>query len=242
MIFYSAVLSMISVNIKIHLAGMTSFLLIAASILGFSSLIPTAAASPSIGDTTTNATTTITEDNGGSTTVPTIELPQEPFAIGHYRTMSANATDGTAEEEITIEGTTTITLPNSTGTITTRDTGEATFSLLEGGAAGTVTGHLHLTTADGSETASADFTEFTTFESPTNIGIVYFSTESADGMLAPLNNTIAVYLNEEQSNGEFRVTFFEWKGGSSNNVEGTSSSVVSSENNNNNSTSSATAG
>jgi hypothetical protein len=210
---------MISFNIKIHLAGMTSFLLIAASILGFSSLMPTAAASPSIGDTTTtttttNATTTIAEDNGGSTaTVPTIELPQEPFAIGHYRTMTANATDGTAEEEITIEGTTTITLPNSTGTITTRDTGEATFSLLEGGAAGTITGHLHLTTEDGSETAAADFTEFTTFESPTNIGIVYFSTESADGLLAPLNNTIAVYLNEEQSNGEFRVTFFEWKGG-----------------------------
>ena len=219
---------------------MTSFLLIAASILGFSSLMPTAAASPSIGDTTTtNATTTIAEDNGGSTTVATIELPQEPFATGHYRTMSANATDGTPEEEITIEGTTTITLPNSTGTITTRDTGEATFSLLEGGAAGTVTGHLHMTTEDGSETASADFTEFTTFESPTNIGIVYFSTESADGVLAPLNNTIAVYLNEEQPNQEFRVTFFEWKGGS-NNVNGTS--LVASNNNNNNSTASATAG
>ena len=240
MISYYAVLLMISFNIKIHLAGMTSFLLIAASILGFSSLMPTAAASPSIGDTTTtNATTTIAEDNGGSTTVTTIELPQEPFAIGHYRTMSANATDGTPEEEITIEGTTTITLPNSTGTITTRDTGEATFSLLEGGAAGTVTGHLHMTTEDGSETASADFTEFTTFESPTNIGIVYFSTESADGVLAPLNNTIAVYLNEEQPNQEFRVTFFEWKGGS-NYVNGTS--LVASSNNNNNSTASATAG
>lgn len=220
-----------SLSVKTHLAGMTSFLLVAASLLGFSSsLMPTtAAASPSIDGTTTNVTTTTTAaegTNATATTTTTIELSQEPFAIGHYRTMSSNATDGTPEEQITIEGTTTITLPNSTGIITTRDTGEATFSLLEGGAAGTLTGHLHMTTEDGSETATADFTEFITFESPTNIGIVYFSTESADGVLAPLNNMIAVYLDEEQPNEEVRVTFFEWKGGN-----GGASSVASSDNN-----------
>jgi hypothetical protein len=51
-------------NTKINLAGMTAFLLVIASLLGFSSVMSTAAASLSIDETSTN-TTTATEDNGG---------------------------------------------------------------------------------------------------------------------------------------------------------------------------------
>ncbi len=68
------------------------------------------------------------------------------------------------------------------------------------------------------------------------IGLAYFSTNSTDGRLAPLNNMIAVYLNEEQPNEQARVTFFEWKGGN-----GGASSVASSDNNNTGAAAGATA-
>jgi hypothetical protein len=211
---------------------MISFLLVAASLLGFSSLMPTtAAASPSIDGTTTNVTTTTTAAEGTNataitTTTTTIELSQEPLAIGHYRIASEDLTDET-QPQFTFEGNTTITLPNSTETIITQDTGEGTFSVLSGAMGGSLSGHLHMTTEDGSESGTVDFTEFSTFESSTSIGLAYFSTNSTDGRLAPLNNMIAVYLNEEQPNEEARVTFFEWKGGN-----GGASSVASSDNNN----------
>ena len=228
-----------SLSVKTHLAGMTSFLLVAASLLGFSSLMPAATASPSIDGTTTNVTTTTTAaegTNATATTTTTIELSQEPFAIGHYRVVSANLTDET-QPRFTIEGNTTITIPNSTETIITQDTGEATFSALSGVMGGSLRGHLHMTTENGSESGTADFTEFSTSESSTIIGLAYFSTNSTDGRLAPLNNMIAVYLNEQQPNGEARVTFFEWKGGN-----GGASSVASSDNNSTGAAAGATAG
>src|SRR5215217_6924651 len=173
-------------NTKINLAGMTAFLLVIASLLGFSSVMSTAAASLSIDETSTN-TTTATEDNGdtstatdnmslyaNATTIPTVELAEEPFAVGHYREVS-NMTDET-QEQFSFEENTTITLPGTTQTITTRDTGQGTFILLPGGGSGTV----------------------------------HFSTNST-GILAPLNNTIAVFLDEVQLNEDSIVRFYEWK-------------------------------
>jgi hypothetical protein len=242
LIFHYAVLSMIFLNLKIHPAGLTSFLLVAASLLGFSYLMPTAAtASPSIDGTTIDAGTTPTtsaaESNNSTatnTTIPAaIVLSQEPLAVGHYRMVSGDMTDQT-QPQFTFEGSTTITLPNSAETIITQDTAEGTFSTPSGGNGGSFHGHIHMTTEDGSETATTDFTEFSTFESSTSIGLAYFSTNSTDGRLAPLNNMIAVYLSEGQPNEEVRITFFEWIGG--NNDGGASSSG---DNSNNNSTSAA---
>ncbi|MDQ3852772.1 MAG: hypothetical protein M3299_08065, partial [Thermoproteota archaeon] len=139
----------------------------------------------------------------------TIELADEPFAVGRYTTVSEDTITET-ETQFSFEGSTTITLPNATETITTRDTGEATFSLLPGFSAGSLRGHIHMATEDGSESAIGEFTEFAKFESPTAIGIAYFSTNST-GMLAPLNNMIAVFLDEEQPNEDIIVRFFEWK-------------------------------
>jgi hypothetical protein len=70
-------------------------------------------------------------------------------------------------------------------------------------------------TQDGSENATGDFTEFMRTDESTGIGIAYFfSTNStAGGMLAPLNNNIAVFLDEVQSNEYSIVRFFEWKSG-----------------------------
>lgn len=208
---------------KISLAGMTLFfLLIAAFLLVFSSFVPNAAASLSTGDTNT---TTTAQDNGGipttttlsdnmslnTTTINTVELSEEPFAVGYYRTVSENMVTET-EAQFSIEGNTTITpLPNSTETITTRDTGEGTFSLLPGGSGGSPSGQIHMTTEDGSESATGHFTEFIKFDSSTGIGVAYFSTNSTGGMLAPLNNMIAVFLDELQPNEDSIVRFYEWK-------------------------------
>lgn len=207
-------------NVKIILAGTTLFLLVAASLLGFSSVMSAAAASLSIDDTNS---TTAAEDNGSTaatisddvslnttTTTSTIQLAVEPFAIGQYAILSENMISQT-ETQLSFEGNTTIISPNTTETIMARDTGEVIFSLLPAHGSGIIRGQFHMTTEDGSESATADFTEFARFESPTAIGIAYFSTNSTGGMLAPLNNMISVFLDEEQPNQNAIVRFFEWK-------------------------------
>ena len=59
---------------------------------------------------------------------------------------------------------------------------------------------------------TVQFTEFLKSEVCKGIGIAYFSTNST-GMLARLNNMIAVFLDEEQPNGDSIVRFFQWKNG-----------------------------
>ena len=167
-------------NVKIILAGMTLFQLVAASLLGFSSVMSAAAASLSIDDTNN---TTAAEDNGSTaatisddvslnttTTTSTIQLAVEPFAIGQYAILSENMISQT-ETQLSFEGNTTIISPNTTETIMTRDMGEAIFSLLPAHGSGIIRGQFHMTTEDGSESATADFTEFVRFESPTAISI-----------------------------------------------------------------------
>jgi hypothetical protein len=211
-----------SIKTKINVAGMTSFLLVAASLLGFNSMMPiAAAASPSI-----NETTAEDNDGGGDVTTATgnmslnanatghsstIELAEEPLAEGHYRIVSENST-GERQAQFSVEGNTTIVVPNATEMITTRDTGEGTFSFLPGGSGGSPSGQLHMTTEDGSESVIVNFTEFIRFDSSRGIGIAYFSTNST-GMLAPLNNITAVFLDEVQPNEDSIVRFFEWKNG-----------------------------
>ncbi len=75
------------------------------------------------------------------------------------------------ETQLSFEGNTTIISPNTNETIMTRDTGEAIFSLLPAHGSGIIRGQFHMTKEDGSESATADFTEFVRFESPRAIGI-----------------------------------------------------------------------
>jgi hypothetical protein len=207
-----------SIDAKISLAGMASLLLIAASLLGFSFVMPTAAASLSID----NDNIAAAEDNDSTTalvenmnlnataTASTVELTEEPFALGHYRTESENISDE-IQAQFSFEGNTTITLPNATQMITTVDTGEGTFSFLPGGGGSSI-GQIHMTTEDGTESATVDFAEFIIFDSSTGVGIAYFSTNST-GTLAPLNNMIAVFIDEIQPDDDSVIRFFEWKSG-----------------------------
>jgi hypothetical protein len=206
-----------SALVKVSLVNVTllMMMLVAAlsPLLGFSSLIPTAAASPIDGGDT--STTTMSDNTSSSLNVttaitPTIELGEEPFAVGRYSPVSETVLNETQQLQIVFEGSTTITLPNTTESITTRDRGEGIITLLPGG--GVIRGQIQLTTEDGSESATADLTEYFLDEAPTAISIVYFSTNST-GMLAPLNNMIAVSLDEEQPNGDVVARLFEWKRG-----------------------------
>jgi hypothetical protein len=215
------------VNVKVSLTSMTSYLLIAASsLLGFSSVMSTeetVASSPIDGDNTTTvsgATTSTDTMSNNNTSLNTttsstpitsnVELEEEPFAVGRYSPVSVNMINETQQLQIVFEGSTTITLPNFTETITTRDTGEGLITSLPGG--GVIRGQIQMSTEEGSESATVDLTEYFLDESPTAINLAYFSTNST-GMLAPLNNMIAVSLDEEQPNGDVVVRLFEWKVG-----------------------------
>jgi hypothetical protein len=63
---------------------------------------------------------------------------------------------------------------------------------------------------DGSESVTVDLTQYHLDEAPTTaISLAYFSANST-GIMAPLNNMIAVSLDEEQPNGDVISRFFEW--------------------------------
>ncbi len=218
MIFCYYILFVKSLNVRFSLAAMIPLLLLATSVLSSSSLIPTAASPIDNDDTATGATTpTSTMSDNMSLNVttaitPTIELGEEPFAVSRTRPASETMINET-QQLIAFEGSTIITLPNSTESITTRDRGEGIITFLSGG--GIIRGQIQLTSEDGSETATADITEYFVDESPTAISLVYFSTNST-GILAPLNNMIAVSLDEEQPNGDVVARLFEWKRGGGN--------------------------
>ena len=111
--------------------------------------------------------------------------------------------------KLVFEGSTTITtLPNTTETITTRDIGEGIFTFIPGG--GVFHGQLQLTTEDGSESAIAFFTEHFNEQSTTAISLVQFITNST-GVLSPLNNMIAITLDQEQPDGSVIIRYFEWE-------------------------------
>jgi hypothetical protein len=218
MLFYSLVKLL---DVKVSLVGMIiSLLVLTASVSGFSFLIPiSAVASPIDDDITTDdstpAGTVLDNISLNATAISTIELADQRFAVGRYSPVSETMINETQQQlQVTFEGSTTITLPNSTETITTRDRGEGIITFLPGGGEGRAFAHgqIHLTTEDGSETATADIAHYPQIGTPTTIGLAYFSTNST-GMLAPLNNIIAVFLHEEKSNGSVIVPFFKWKGG-----------------------------
>ncbi len=152
--------------------------------------------------TTTNATTT-------TAAAPTnLEFEDEPFAESRITPVSENVINETQQVELVFEGSTTMTLPNTTETITTRDIGEGILTFIPGG--GVFHGQLQLTTEDGSESAVAIFTEHFNEQSTTAISLVQFITNST-GVLAPLNNMIAITLDQEQPDGSIIVRYFEWE-------------------------------
>ena len=135
----------------------------------------------------------------------TITLAEKPFLREHGRTVAATPINQT-HIQISLAGNGTITLPNSTETVMTKDTGNAIARLTPTG--NIVNGQIHLSTEDRSENATVFFTEIG--QKQKGIGVAYFITNST-GKLAFLNNLVAVIQDEIQPNGDTMITAWEWR-------------------------------
>jgi hypothetical protein len=150
----------------------------------------------------TNETIAPTSNNNNNA----ITLAERPFLSEHGRTVAATPINQT-HMQISLVGNGTITLPNSTETVMTKDTGNAIARLTPTG--NIVHGQIHVGTEDGSENATVFFTEIGQGEK--GVGVAYFSTNST-GKLAFLDNMIAVIEDEIQPNGDTLITAWEWRG------------------------------
>ena len=137
----------------------------------------------------------------------TITLAEKPFLIEHGRTVAATPINQT-HMQISLAGNGTITLPNFTETVMTKDTGNAIARLTPTG--NIVNGQIHITTEDGRENATVFFAEIG--QNERGIGVAYFATNST-GKLAFLNNMVAVIEDELQPNRDTLITAWEWRGG-----------------------------
>jgi hypothetical protein len=194
-----------SLDTKISLAGMTSFLLVAASLLGFSSVIPTVTATTATTDDDTATTTTTTSSQAGI-----IELSPEPVYQERQISVSETAINQT-HVELAVSGEGTLTLPNTTETISTTSTGSLILSLDSTGA-----GKEVITTEDGSESATATIYAIARFgmEGGRGITIALLDTNST-GRLAPLDGMILAGQIEIPLPPEepALITLWEWQSG-----------------------------
>jgi hypothetical protein len=136
----------------------------------------------------------------------TIPLAENPFLVEHGKTVAASPINQT-HIQISLVGNGTITLPNSTETVKTKDTGNAIARLTPTG--NIAHGQIRISTEDGSENGTVFFTEIG--QNQKGIGVAYFSTNST-GKLAFLNNIVAVIQDEIQPNGDTLITAWEWSG------------------------------
>jgi hypothetical protein len=133
-------------------------------------------------------------------------LAEKPFLIEHGRTVAANPINQT-HIHISLVGNGTITLPNSTETVKTNDTGDAIARLTPTG--NIAQGQIRISTEDGNENATVFFTEIG--QNQKGIGVTFFATNST-GKLAFLDNMVAVIQDEVQPNGDTIITAWEWSG------------------------------
>jgi hypothetical protein len=191
-------------NTKISLAGMTSFLLVAASLLGFSSVMPTVTATTATTDDDTTTTTTTSPQAG------IIQLSAQPVYQERQIGVSETAINQT-HVELVNSGNGTLTLPNTTETISTTSTGSIIVSLDGNGA-----GKEVITTEDGSESVTATIYAIARFgmEGGRGITIALLDTEST-GRLAPLDGMILAGQIEFPPPPEEAalITLWEWQSG-----------------------------
>jgi hypothetical protein len=179
----------------------------AATIIIFSLAIMTATASivattTPAAATTTAATTTSSEEPG------IIQLSPEPVYREVHTPISRTPINQT-HFQVPISGNGTITLPNTTETISTTSTGSYLSSL-----DGTAVGKEVISTEDGSESVTAKIYGIAQLEERRGIIIAVFDTNSTTGRLAPLDGMILAgqieYPPEETIT---LITLWEWQGG-----------------------------
>jgi hypothetical protein len=160
-------------------------------------------------ETTTSSTTTI-GNNTTDTTSSGIELSQQPVLQERTRTASETQINY-AHVSITYTGNGTLSLPNNNIAPIANFTsnGSALVSFLTQSAQGTET----IRTGNG-ETATITFYEIVKFNPATREGkgiIIAEVRTNPTGTLASLNGMILAGIDDIQSNGESRVTLWEWE-------------------------------
>jgi hypothetical protein len=147
------------------------------------------------------ATTTVLASSSG------IELSPEPVYQERQIRESRTAINET-HFQVAISGTGTLTLPNTTETISTTSTGSV-LSALDG----TATGKEVITTEDGSESATATTYGIARLEARRGIMIALFDTNST-GILAPLDGMIlAGQIEYPPEETHSLITLWEWQSG-----------------------------
>jgi hypothetical protein len=149
---------------------------------------------------------TETNESIAPTNTNAIILAEKPFLVEHGKTVAATPINQT-HIQISLTGNGTITLPNSTEIVKTKDTGNAIARLTPTG--NIAQGHIHINTEDGSENGTVFFTEIG--QNGKGIGVAYFSTNST-GKLAFLDNMVGVLQDELQPDGNTVISVFEWRG------------------------------
>jgi hypothetical protein len=155
--------------------------------------------------TTTTTTTTSPPEEPGM-----IELSPEPVYQERSGTVSETPINQT-HIQLALSGSGTITLPNTTETISTTSTASLIASL-----DGTATGKEVITTEDGSESATATIYAIARFgmEEGRGIIIALVNTDSTTGRLAPLDGMILAGQIEFPPQEETAsVTLWEWQSG-----------------------------
>jgi hypothetical protein len=139
-----------------------------------------------------------------------IELSPEPVYQERQGTVSETPINQT-HIQLALSGSGTITLPNTTETISTTSTGSLIASL-----DGTAAGKEVITTEDGSESATATIYAIARFgmEEGRGIIIALVNTDSTTGRLAPLDGMILAGQIEFPPEEETAlVTLWEWQSG-----------------------------
>jgi hypothetical protein len=158
------------------------------------------------------ASTTITpvsaSTSGNTTTTASgIELSPEPVYQELQIRVSRTAINQT-HFQVAISGNGTLTLPNTTETISTTSTGSV-LSALDG----TATGKEVITTEDGSESATATTYGIARLEARRGIMIALVDTNST-GILAPLDGMIlAGQIEYPPEETHSLITLWEWQSG-----------------------------
>jgi hypothetical protein len=172
-------------------------------------VIPAAATPTTTGDATNTTSTT-------TTTTTTSQQPElSPQPIYKERSPPGQITPINETHGIfTFTGNGMLTLPNTTQTINTTHNGTAIISFATSSGYGKET----VRTENG-ETATATVFEIVQFNNPAALGgegkgivTAVFQTNST-GMLAPLNGTIAVGIDEISPTDESHITLWKWESG-----------------------------
>jgi hypothetical protein len=153
--------------------------------------------------TTTATTTTTSPEEPGI-----IQLSPEPVYREVHTPISRTPINQT-HFQVPISGNGTITLPNTTDTISVTSTGSYLSSL-----DGTAVGKEVISTEDGTESATAKIYGIAQLEERKGIIIALFDTDSTTGRLAPLDGMILAgqieYPPEETIT---LITLWEWQSG-----------------------------